>query len=288
MKTSDKLLLVTLVALVTLGCGLTINVPVDRISTGPTQTADIQVPLPEAKEVELNLSFGAGKLVLDPGAEGYLVDGTATFNVEDFRPKITVQDNRIEIETGNLEINGMPRFSDEVENTWKLKLAAVPMSLILSAGAYQGDLELGGLPLKALEVTDGAADVRLNFSQPNPVEMTTFRYTTGASNVTLKGLANANFAAMIFRSGAGNYLLDFSGVLHRDATVTLESGVSKVRIIVPVGTAARIFFKGGLSNVSVAGSWKRSGDQYLLEGSGPTLTINVDMGAGSLELDTTD
>jgi hypothetical protein len=137
-------------------------------------------------------------------------------------------------------------------------------------------------------VTDGAADVRLNFSQPNPAEMTTFRYTTGASNVTLKGLANANFAALIFRSGAGNYTLDFSGALRRDATVTLESGVSKVRIVVPDGMSARVYFKGGLSNVTVSGGWKRSGDLYLLEGSGPTLTINVDMGAGSLEFDTTD
>jgi hypothetical protein len=148
MKASEIIFLLALAALVTLGCGLTINVPVDRISTGPTQTADIQVPLPDAREVELNLSFGAGKLILDPGAEGYLVNGTATFNVEDFRPRITVQDNRVEIETGNLEISGMPRFSDELENTWRLKLAAVPMSLILSAGAYQGDLELGGLPLR--------------------------------------------------------------------------------------------------------------------------------------------
>lgn len=288
MSTLKKLLFIVILAAVTLGCGITINLPEERVNTGPTQVADIQVPLPDAREVELNLSFGAGKLRLEPGAEGYLVDGKATFNVEDFRPKITVQDNRVEIDTGNLEISGMPRFGDEIENTWELKLAAVPMSLILSAGAYQGNLELGGLPLKGLEVTDGAAEVNLNFSQPNPLEMTTFRYTTGASNVTLKNLANANFAALIFRSGAGNYLLDFGGTLRRDATVTLESGVSKVRIVVPVGMSARLSFKGGLSNVTVSGEWKRSGDQYILQGSGPTLTITVDMGAGSLELATTD
>lgn len=279
-------LALTGLAVLSLACGLTINIPVDQVVTGVTQTAAIEIPLPDAKEVDLRLSFGAGELDVQPGAVGKLVTGKATFNVEDFRPRITVQENLVKLETGNLEMSGIPNWGDDIENKWDLQLAAVPMNLTLSAGAYKGDLELGGLPLKALEVTDGASDVRLKFSEPNPVEMATFRYLTGASNVTLSGLANANFVSMIFRSGAGDYTLDFGGKLQRDASVTIESGISRVKVIVPTGMAARITFKGGLSSVEVAGGWVKSGSQYIVDGAGPVLTINIDMGAGSLVLDT--
>jgi len=53
--------------------------------------------------------------------------------------------------------------------------------------------------------------------------METLRYVTGASNLKLSNLANANFASMIFEAG-GNYSLDFSGELRQDAVVTIEAG----------------------------------------------------------------
>jgi hypothetical protein len=92
---------------------------------------------------------------------------------------------------------------------------------------------------------------------------------------------------MIFRSGAGNYTLDFSGQLTRDANVTIESGVSQVTVIVPQGTSTVVNFTGGLSNVTTHGSWQRSGNEYTLAGSGPQLSITVTLGAGNLELRTT-
>jgi hypothetical protein len=114
--------------------------------------------------------------------------------------------------------------------------------------------------------------------------MDAFRYTTGASNVDLEGLANANFTDMYFRSGAGSYTLDFSGDLKRDANISIDSGVSTVKVIVPEGVNARLSFDGSLSNVSTNGSWSKSNGDYVMNGSGPTLTFVVKMGAGTLEL----
>jgi hypothetical protein len=109
-------------------------------------------------------------------------------------------------------------------------------------------------------------------------------YETGASSVTLTGLANANFADMEFNGGAGDYELDFSGDLQRDATVKVVAGLSSLRITVPAGTNVRIDVGGGLHDVDTQGSWSAGGDTYETSGSGPQLTIEVDMGAGSLTL----
>jgi hypothetical protein len=146
-------------------------------------------------------------------------------------------------------------------------------------------MELGGLSLQALHVTDGAAENELSFSEPNLAEMDTLTYETGASKVSLFGLGNANFSQLSFKSGAGDYTLDFSGELQRDGTVEVESGLSNVSIRVPEGVAARLTVTGGLSNVDAGGSWQGSGNDYTLSGTGPTLTINVEMGAGNVQLD---
>lgn len=286
MKHRRTLIVIAVVALVSLSCGLTINLPVDRVTTGPTRSEEISIPAPVAGEIDLTLSFGAGVLELDNGAGDMLVSGTASYNVDDFKPEIIVEGNQVRLESGDLQIEGIPSINDTIHNEWDLELGDQLMNLDINAGAYKGDFDFGGLALKSLRVSDGAADVRLKFSRPNRVEMESLRYQTGASNVRLTGLANANFASMTFRSGAGDYTLDFSGQLQRDAEVIVESGISQVTLVVPEGFSARVQFEGGLSNVETHGAWQKSGDGYVLNGSGPVLTITVDMGAGNLVLRT--
>lgn len=280
---------VATVALATLACSFTVDLPVEKVVTGPDQTVAIDIAAPQAEVVDLSLEFGAGELTLAPGAGGKLVTGQVVFNVEDLRPTTKVDGSSVLLKSGNLEFKGIPDFdTDEVKNEWDLKLGEALMNLKITAGAYKGVLELGGLALKSLEVGDGASEVSLRFSEPNQAEMVSLRYSTGASSVKLYGLAYANFASMIFRGGAGDYLLDFSGDLQRDAAVTVEAGVSKVTIVVPTGTSARVVFEGGLSDVFASGGWEKSGNQYTLEGSGPQLVIKVNIAAGQLELRTSE
>ncbi len=274
-------------AMASIACGVTINLPVEEISTGPTQTEEINVPAPDTASTDLTLTFGAGELNIKSGAQEALVTGTATYNVTAFKPKSQVNGQQVRLETGNLDIHGIPSFnSNDIKNKWDLKLGSQPMQLKINAGAYQGNIDLGGLALKSLEVNEGAADSSLKFSEPNQAEMDTLRYITGASNVKLSGLANANFTSMIFRCGAGDYTLDFSGALKKDAVVTIEAGFSQLVIVVPEGTSAKLLFKGSLTNVDLSGGWKKSGDAYVLGSGGPLITINMDMGAGDLSLRT--
>jgi hypothetical protein len=282
-----KLLFVALaLGLATLACSINVDLPKVNIKTGPTVTDDISVPLPDAagQAAQLELNFGAGQLNLAPGAGDALVQGTATYNVEDLKPVVETEGNKVTISNSDLTINGIPNLSNQLKNIWDFQLSQAPLDLKIQAGAYQGKFELGGLALQSLEVNDGASEVNLKFSQPNPVEMSTLTYKSGASSIDLVGLANANFETMTFKAGAGNYTLDFSGELQRDCTVVIDAGMSNFTIAVPEGTKTRLFYDGGLSNVDVFGAWDKSGNDYSLDGEGPTLTINVNIGAGNLQL----
>ena len=282
------ILAIVTLALVSLACSININLPDVQVKTGPTVTEDIHVPFlaDEQATADVTLKFGAGTLDLQPGAVNELINGTATYNVTDFKPMITTDSNNITIEQEDLKLGGIPNITQKVINEWNLSLGNRPMSLIINAGAYTGEFELGGLSIHRLEVMDGASNVDLSFSKPNLVEMTSLKYTTGASDVTLTGLGNANIDEMTFHSGAGKYTLDFSGQLTRDMNVRIESGVSSVTLIVPQGVSALLTTDSSLVSVNASGGWEQHGTMYQLDGTGYTITIETAMGAGSLQLQT--
>ncbi|MGH8247894.1 MAG: toast rack family protein [Gammaproteobacteria bacterium] len=276
-KIISALLILTLASL---ACGFSIDLP---NAAGPDVTDEISVPAPGGGETRLSLAFGAGELRLAPGAEEGLVDGTVTYNIEDLKPIVEQDGSEVTIRQGNYEFKGVPTLNN-IKNVWDLKLGDTPMELSLDAGAYEGQMELGGLALTNLTIQDGAAQVKVSFASPNAAEMSILRYETGASDVTLTGLANANFESMFFDGGAGNYELDFSGHLQRDATISIDCGLSDLTLRVPEGVHATVTFDGGLSNVNTSSNWSRNNGSYGQDGDGPTLTFIINMGAGNLTL----
>lgn len=270
-----------ILVLTSLACGFNINIP-QPAEPIPDVIDEINIPYPDADEISLKLSFGDGDLKLSSGATD-LVEGTATYNYEEFKPKIESEAGKVEIKLLDSDFDTLPPLKNR-KNEWDFKLGNQPMNLEINSGAYEGMFDFGGLSLTNLDINDGAADVTINFSSPNQSEMETFRYDTGASNVKIENLANANFSVFDFSSGAGDYTLDFSGEWQRDATVKIESGLSNIILIVPEGVNVIATVEGGALNVSADSSWNQDGNIYRKDGQGIKLTIVIEMGAGNLTL----
>ncbi len=250
---------------------------------GPEVVDKIDILYPEAATAFLALEFGAGRLNLAPGSAERLVSGSATYNIPDFKPIVTLDGDSATIHQGEYKMSTWPTI-DGAKNEWDLRLGLKPLDLTIKAGAYEGVFDFGGLSLVNLTVRDGAADVKANFSVPNPVRMNALKYQTGASNVTLKNLLNANFTTFNFEGGAGNYTFDFGGKLQQDAAVSLRAGMSNLTLILPPGFAAQVTVDGGLSSINVPADWQKNGNTYSRAGEGPTLTIMIDLGAGNLQI----
>jgi hypothetical protein len=259
------------------GCGVDI---------GPTQEVTVNEPLGAAAVTEVKISMGAGTLSLSPGASG-LAAGVIRFNVEAWRPVVERTDSRLTIEQGSQK--GLAGLGADIVNKWTLQLGAAPMRLQVSAGAYEGTYDLSGLTLQGLSIKDGAAKSKVMFNSANPGQMDRLKYETGASTVSLIGLANANFKDLEFKGGAGTFTLDFSGQLRTDGGARVEAGVGTVRIVVPAQTAARVTVNGALNHVSLEGQWTADGKTYsnpaaMSAAQGRSLTIDVEMSVGSLSL----
>jgi len=274
--------ILVVVFIITTACGFSVSIPKSP-TPGAEVTEKIAVSASGSDETRLTIAFGAGELNLSPGGQEFLVEGTATYNYSELKPNIESNGNNVRIQTGEGGLNAFPSFG-ELKNVWDLKLSTHPMDLTIEAGAYKGDFEFGGLALSGLTIKDGAADVALSFSSPNQTEMSILRYETGASNIKLTGLANANFSTLIFSSGAGDFSLDFSGEFQRDATATIESGFSNLLLVIPQGIHAVVTVESGASNVTFGPGWDQNGDIYTQAGEGPTLTILINIGAGNLTL----
>lgn len=261
---------------IVVGCG---------VEVGPTQEFVIDEPLGGAGVTDIVIKMGAGSLTVGPGASG-LISGVVRYNVAEWKPELTRSASRLSIKQGGPK--GLTGWSGDIVNQWDLRLGKAPMRLEVEAGAYEGEYELGGLTLQSLRIKDGAAKAEVAFSEPNPGRLEVFRYETGASNVSLKGLANANFALLEFKGGAGSYTLDFGGQLRGDGRVRVKAGVGKVRLVVPVGTAARVTVEGSLNDISAEGPWVKKDKIYSTGASGgragSSLDIVVEMSVGKLEL----
>ena len=256
------------------------------VDIGPTQELAIDEPLGSAAVTDVEIAMGAGNLSVGPGATG-LASGVIRYNVDAWKPVVVRTDKKLTIEQGKK--GGLEALGGDVVNDWQLQLGGAPMRLQVSAGAYEGTYDLGGLTLQDLTIKDGASKTEVNFDSANPGQMQRLLYETGASTVNLTGLANANFRTLEFKGGAGSYTLDFSGQLRTDGTVRVEAGVGTVTVLVPVGTAARVTVEGSLTDVSLEGEWTTTGKTSSTPavqagGQGKTLTITVDMSVGTLKL----
>lgn len=272
-------LFIAILALATLACEFKLP---KAAAPGPDVTDKISVETLDSDNINLKLSFGAGEMTLSPGAEK-LVEGTATYNYSAFKPVVSADNENIHIGMSETNFNAFP-VTQDLKNIWNLKLGSAPMGLTIESGAYKGHFEFGGLALYGLAIKDGAADVTLNFSEPNQTEMSVFHYETGASNVKMTGLANANFGLLDFASGAGDYTLDFSGDLKRDASIKISSGLSNIIIVVPESVNAVVTVDSGASNINAGSGWSQNGKIYTQKSEGPTLTFVISIGAGNVTL----
>ncbi|HNS63418.1 MAG TPA: toast rack family protein [Anaerolineaceae bacterium] len=275
------LIVICILAMAGMACSFTVNLP--TLETGKLEQVTVKEIIPTSgNPARVTIEMGAGRLDITGGSPD-LVDGTIEFNIPGWKPEINrTGDNLDIIQTVNSRIS-FPE--DKVINTWNLRMGTYPMDLIVKAGAYKGTLDLTGVPITNLEVNDGASQADILFNSPNPVAMNRLVYKTGASQVTLTGLANANTDEIIFEGGTGAYELDFSGTLQQELHVRITAGMSNVKLIFPEDMNVQVAMTGGLSNISPSGTWTIREGVYERTGTTPLIRVDVEMGMGNLQLE---
>jgi hypothetical protein len=274
-------LLITAVVLglVSLACTMSIDFPASR--TGETKTLTLNEPVPSGSPARVEIAMLGGQLNISGGGDN-LVTGQIEYNLAEWEPQVMRSGDTVRVEQ---EAKTIPIPADEkMVNRWNLQLGDTPMVLNVQAGAYDGAFNLSSVPLVGLEVNGGASNAEVRFDTPNPQAMEDFYYQTGASNVEIYGLGYASPSLFTFKCGAGDYLIDFSGQPQRAITANITGALGNLTIVIPPGASAEVNLTGNLQDVNLEGDWNQAGDRYLTSGSGPLITINVEMSIGQLNL----
>jgi len=250
--------------------------------------AEVQVPFFDVADHLLKFSLGACRFQIRRGQQADWVAGTYS-HPEDLLPlKIEQQGGTIHIQQEK-KLGGFTGIFNKQYPELKLTLGtAKPYALHFSGGAHEADLDLGGLPITGLKLNQGAGKISINFSSVNPQRLGNIKIESGAVELNMKNLNNANFETLELDGGASSYKLDFGGTLQRDANVKINVGAASVKLVIPDPVATKITANSTMGSVNLGeGFTKRDGvicNQAALDGKSPVLEVKITIALGSLEI----
>lgn len=201
-------------------------------SAEPAERASEIISSEGCRQLDLELDFSAGVIEITPAnidellkLDIYYTPRLVTYDIDK-----SMRGDRciVVLESGRRRRRGQ----NESENEWTLQLSRkYPTSLEMEIGACEGRMELGGIPLTDLILDIGAADLEIEFSEPNPVRLEELSVDCGASSLEINGLANANVGSMELDVGAGSCDIDLRGDLKGETQIDISVGVGSVDVI---------------------------------------------------------
>jgi hypothetical protein len=249
---------------------------------------ELDIPFPEATTYFLKLQVGACRLRIKPGDESSWISGTYNDPGGSVPLKISQEGGVVKI-AQELMVGDWWVHYGEKPPVFDLVLGKDhPYTLSLEIGASENQIDLGGLPLTRLIIKYGAGKIALDFSAPNPEQMSLLELDAGAASLSMERLANANFGEMVVHGGAAGYDFDFGGELLRESHVRITAGMAAVEITIPQTTPAMVTAEAMLGSLSLGdGFSRREGafwNQAAQDGKTPQLEITANVTLGSLKV----
>jgi len=194
------------------------------------------------KELEIQIDFGVGtiEITTEDMDEAARLDIYYSPRYVDYETDLNVKNGR-----GRLFLESEIRKNrwgdDDIENEWNLTLSSkYPTSLDLDIGACEARFDLSGIPLVDLQIDVGAADMKIEFNEPNPNRLRELNVDCGASSLEIFGLANARAEMMDFDIGAGSCEIDLRGEIEGEVEIDIDIGVGSMEVIISRDVAVMI------------------------------------------------
>jgi hypothetical protein len=224
------------------------------------RTFDVARQVRDTGALSVHVRYGAGRVVIHPTADRALYDIHLRYDVERGDPVYRYDVTERALEVGIRQRTNVRTVGKHSGHDLRVGLArGVPLNLKLDIGAAEGDLDLSGLSVTALDLNGGATDTRVRFDSPNPARLAEMGVRAGAASVKLQGLGNANIARIDANVGVGSLELDFGGEWRGDTHLTVSSALGSVRVTVPARVGVRVEKTSFLHSFDAAGLQKRDG-----------------------------
>ena len=240
--------------------------------------------------LDVKVEFGAGYLVLGPNDEGMLYDAELRYDQERAAPA-----HRYDAATHQLDLRLRPVGNAGVRVTNRSQLTQrasvrlapnVPLTLDVTLGAGEGEIELGGLRLRSAAVHSVATRTLIRASRPNTTSCETLDLDGGAAEVITEHLGNLRCAEIRFEGGVGATTLDLTGRWTSTLRVRAKQALGQLRLVLPKDAGVRIVLDRTLASFDPSG-FERDGAAYVtpdFRGAARTIHIDVTTAVGGIEI----
>lgn len=241
---------------------------------------------PGAGVVQLRLQVGAADLRISPAGPllAPAVRGVTEFNFAAFEPEVTVEGSQVTLASRGSSV----RAPAGAQAKWELFLGrARPLDLEISAGAFEGLIDLGGLPLSRLLIRSRAGDASIRFSEPNPIALSLLRIEARGSRLRVENVLNAGANRIELAGGASQLTLELSGQFRGQTEVKATIFAGLFTVIVPEGIPARVRINGRLAATSAGEGFEQVLGEYRTgeyRDDSPAVEIEVTAAVGRIEL----
>jgi len=254
-----------------------------RTITGTRQLAD-------QPELNVNVEFAAGRLIVTRDERGALYRVKVTYDEDRFEPRLDFSPGQNQLAVGVNGLKGLKGENRDLKGQ-ALELAlspTVPLTFDMAFGAGYAEVDLGGLNLVRAEIKTGASQATVRFSEPNRGRCEKLSFHVGAAEFRAEQLGNAQCRDISFLGGATDLVLDLTGDWGKmpQANVDVGVGIADLTLHLPRDIGIEVEIKRFLATFDRSGLTKR-GDRYYtanFDGAATKLFLDVNAVMGSVNI----
>lgn len=257
------------------------------------RTATMMRQATTEQSLDVEVGYGAGRLVVEPAAEGrMLYQASLRYDARGFRPIADYSNGRLRLGIDGNDNLHLPDDEHGEGGRMTLRLGRnVPMDLDFEFGAAMAEIELGGLSVRSLDLSTGASETRVQFSEPNRIQLDRLNIDVGAAQLTVRGLGNANVREVQLHGGVAEMTLDFAGRWRGDTHLDADFGLGSLTLRVPRDVGVRVHKDTFLASLEAPRMSRRGGDDYYSDNwdsAQRKLTVDIEGAFGDITIDWID
>lgn len=181
-------------------------------------------------------------------------------------------------------------LNDEKASRLTIKLPVnVHLEMTSTIKAGEINFDMAWLTIKNFELRNFAGDVRIDFPEPNTIEMESLDINVKVGSTTLRRLGNARFRDANINAGIGELHIDLSGQCLKTSEVDIDLDIGATTVFLPSNTGIRLKSStfGFLTDTNMDSEFQKKGKYYFsnnYDSANKTMYVSINSGIGELKV----
>ncbi len=246
------------------------------------------------KDLDVSISYGLGELTIGSSDAKNIIEGSITYDSRRITPKINIESvsssGVLTIKTEKDKDKNpcgykLKHFENEMEFYFPPQIKT---DLFLDFGVGDAEIDLTNISITKLNINCGLSDVELEINKRNNVVCESVSIENGLGDLDVFGLGNLAAKKVDINIGLGSADIDFSGDRIYDTDINVDVGLGSLDMILPKKANIEIYVDSSfLSSVDIYGLKQKKNKLWVSpnwESSYPTITMDVNVGIGSVDI----